>query len=222
MLNAQPSGSWKFDSGVVSVFDDMVSRSVPLYKETIELARKFYEYHPGKVADLGCATGAVANAIGGPVVCVDSSFEMLEKCKEKNPEAECVQSDLGLGIPSECEGATYFTCLWTAQFVPIEKRQRLFAEVFKQCKMRNGGFFIAEKIRGQDSVFQSRLVEQYHDWKRESAGYTVEQIAMKSRSLENSLVSFDAPSMKQCLTAEGFKVEEVIRYLSFAAWYCHV
>lgn len=218
---AQPSGSWKFDATVVANFDDMVARSVPLYWDTIDLAVKFAGYHKGPVADLGCATGAVAQRIGGAVVCVDESEEMLDICRARNPEAICVNADLRLGLPSECDQATFFTCLWTAQFVPIEHRQKLFAEIAAVCRMNKGGLFIAEKLRGQTARFQSVLVEQYHDWKH-SKGYTVEQIAKKSKSLEGSLVSFDAPGIKQCLAAEGFKVEEVIRYLGFAAWYCYV
>lgn len=218
---AQPNGVWKFDRAVVDNFDDMVSRSVPLYYETIELAAKFAGYHPGKVSDLGCATGAVAKRLGGKVVCIDESIEMIEACKSKNPESICVQSDLRLGLPAECDGTSFFTCLWTAQFIPIEHRQKLFSEIATICRQTKGGFFIAEKLRGQTARFQQLLVEQYHEWKH-SQGYSVEQIARKSKSLEGSLVSFDAPGMKQCLSAEGFKVEEVIRFLGFAAWYCYV
>lgn len=217
---AQPSGVWKFDAAVVANFDEMATRSIPLYKQTIDLAAEFAAYHPGQVADLGCATGAIARRIGGPVVCVDESIEMLDACQASNPDAICVQADLRRGLPEQCASACFFTCLWTAQFVPIEHRQRMFAEIATICRANSGGLFIAEKLRGQTARFQSVLVEQYHNWKH-TQGYSVEQIARKAKSLEGALVSFDAPGIKQCLTAEGFKVEEVIRYLGFAAWYCY-
>ena len=219
--NSQPSGAWTFDSGVVSVFDAMVRASVPLYEQTVALAHQFYRrYHqPGLVADLGCATGYLASVFDAEVLCVDSSTEMLEVCKQRNPKSRCVCSDLRLGLPPECQDARYFTMLWTAQFVPMEYRQQLFSQIHQVCKRNGGALFLAEKIRGQTATFQTRLVELYHDWKAAN-GYTVEQIAAKARSLENRLVSFDAPGLKATLTAEGWKVEEVIRYLSFAAWYC--
>ena len=108
---------------------------------------------------------------------------------------------------------------FTMQFIPLEHRAKLFRQIFTQCKETGGGFFIAEKLRGQSSLFHERLTEQYHDWKHEQ-GFSVEQIAAKNRSLENSLVSYNAPELKQALIEEGFRVEEVIRYLHFGAWYC--
>ena len=220
-VNAQPSGAWVFDKNVVQVFDNMVSRSVPLYAETLNLAAKFYQYHGGIICDLGCATGAVARTIPTcDVICIDESQDMLDVCEASNQNARCVKADLRQGLPTECSDAKYFTMLWTAQFIPIEYRQELFAQIYAICKANNGALFIAEKLRGQTSKFQSRLVEQYHDWKNTCGGYSVAEITAKQKSLENQLVSFDAPGIKQCLNAEGWKVEEVIRYLNFAAWYC--
>lgn len=220
-VNAQPSGPWAFDSSVVRVFDNMAARSIPLYLETLDLAKKFYRYHEGLICDLGCATGAVARTItDASVICIDDSQEMLDVCRQNNNNAVCIKADLRLGLPDKCKDATFFTVLWTAQFIPIEYRQKLFAEIYAICKANGGALFIAEKLRGQNAVFQSRLVEQYHDWKHTAGGYTVSEISAKQKSLENQLVSFDAPGIKQCLTAEGWKVEEVIRYLSFASWYC--
>jgi 2-polyprenyl-3-methyl-5-hydroxy-6-metoxy-1,4-benzoquinol methylase len=57
---------FEFDSEVVSVFDDMVSRSVPLYCEVIDLAIYWFEryYQPGtKVYDLGCSTGTTLDVL---------------------------------------------------------------------------------------------------------------------------------------------------------------
>ena len=57
---------FRFDEEVVSVFDDMVSRSVPLYCEVIDLAiywSKRY-YKPGsRIYDLGCSTGTTIDIL---------------------------------------------------------------------------------------------------------------------------------------------------------------
>ncbi|HNA79534.1 MAG TPA: hypothetical protein PKY99_08780, partial [Turneriella sp.] len=57
---------FEFNAQVAEVFDDMVSRSVPFYREvlrmTAELAHDFYQ--PGtQIYDLGCSTGALAHAL---------------------------------------------------------------------------------------------------------------------------------------------------------------
>ena len=55
-----------FDQKVVDVFDDMVLRSVPGYKQMIELiglAGRAYPVVNSNVYDLGCSTGAVTLSI---------------------------------------------------------------------------------------------------------------------------------------------------------------
>ena len=57
---------FKFDEEVVSVFDDMVSRSVPLYSEVIDLAIYWTQryYKPGtRIYDLGCSTGTTIDIL---------------------------------------------------------------------------------------------------------------------------------------------------------------
>jgi tRNA (cmo5U34)-methyltransferase len=110
------------------------------------------------------------------------------------------------------------TCLWTAQFVPLEHRLGLFRRVRERIN-KNGCFIIAEKLRGQNAAFQEALVDLYHDDKA-THGYSVETIRAKADSLEGRLVSYTAPELKAALQGEGFHVEEVARYLQFGLWYC--
>ncbi len=55
-----------FDSEVTAVFDDMISRSVPLYREGIDLLLSWVKRHyvPNTIVyDLGCSTGTAVDAI---------------------------------------------------------------------------------------------------------------------------------------------------------------
>ena len=102
---------FEFNSEVVQVFDDMVSRSVPLYCEVIDLAIYwFHLYHiPGSnVYDLGCSTGTTIDVLARSLlhsirgvnnidhncstldndttctfIGVDNSEAMVQACKEK-------------------------------------------------------------------------------------------------------------------------------------------
>ncbi len=101
---------FKFDQEVVTVFDDMVSRSVPLYCEVIDLAIYWFEryYQVGtRVYDLGSSTGTTIDVLarfactmlnnkertevdGGDekqmcceFVGIDNSEAMVKACKEK-------------------------------------------------------------------------------------------------------------------------------------------
>src|SRR3954469_20578377 len=86
----QKASDFKFGQTVVSVFDDMVTRSVPFYLEIqrmmTELAADFAT--PGSnVYDLGCSTGTTLvnlDKVLPPEVSfvgIDESEEMLKKCK---------------------------------------------------------------------------------------------------------------------------------------------
>ena len=78
---------FSFNKAVVTVFDDMVTRSVPFYLEIqrmmTELAKDFAT--PGsRVYDLGCSTGTTLNNFNSVLdndiefVGIDNSEEMLK------------------------------------------------------------------------------------------------------------------------------------------------
>lgn len=80
---------FEFNAQVAHVFDDMVSRSVPFYKEVLqmsaELAREFYQPDT-MIYDLGCSTGAIVRLIEREFgeqtfsyVGIDSSSEMIDR-----------------------------------------------------------------------------------------------------------------------------------------------
>src|SRR6266498_3025238 len=95
----QKASDFKFGQTVVSVFDDMVVRSVPFYLEIqrmmTEMAADFAV--PGtNVYDLGCSTGTTLVNLDKVLtpdisfIGIDESEEMLKKCRA-NFEASGLQ-----------------------------------------------------------------------------------------------------------------------------------
>ena len=117
VFNDPKSGAadFKFGTQVVSVFDDMVGRSVPFYHEiqrmVTELGADFAK--PGtNVYDLGCSTGTTLINLNQTIpdnvkfIGIDDSDEMLKKCegnfkKEKfSRKYELLCSFKGFGLLS--------------------------------------------------------------------------------------------------------------------------
>lgn len=228
----QPEGQWRFDESVAECFDDMAERSIPLYRPTLDLIARLssrYLRVGDALVDLGIATGAALTAVkdlmgdaamGIRWIGVDNSKAMLKRARAAVPEAELFERDLRDGLPPEVLEARprVLLCLWTAQFVPVEYRAQLYAAC-REAVAPGGVLFVAEKLRGQTAAHQRILLAEYRSWKLRQ-GYSAEAVDAKARSLEGALVSMDAPGQKAILMREGWSVEEIIRYLGFAAWQC--
>lgn len=230
-------GRWTFDEKVGDCFDDMVVRSVPLYEESLSLIGRMASRHlpvgtRGTIVDLGVSNGqAIARIVESinasrkngslRVIGVDCEGHMLDRARCRLGESvELLQHDLCERLPYRISAAKpdVVTLLWTAQFVPIELRARLFREI-REVISPDGALFVAEKLRGQTSRFEDAIASEYKSWKVRS-GYSVESVEAKARSLRGVLVSLSAPEQKQFMASEGWHVEEICRYLGFATYYC--
>ena len=87
------SHDFVFDEKVANVFDDMVSRSVPMYKESmmaaVSLSKSFVKSN-SKVYDIGCSTGSLLikfselfNDKSIELIGIDSSQYMLNEAKKR-------------------------------------------------------------------------------------------------------------------------------------------
>jgi tRNA (cmo5U34)-methyltransferase len=237
-LGHVPTGAWKFDEQVAACFDDMARRSIPLYAESTDLCVRLATRHlnfgaRGSIVDLGCSTcntllrvleePSLGNRLGGALrlIGVDCEQVMLDRARARLPSfVELMRADIRERLPYALASSNprVIFMLWTAQFVPVEHRSRLFAEL-RSIVSPEGALFVSEKLRGQSSRFQKAIVEEYRDFKLR-AGYSVDEIDAKARSLEGVLVSLSAPEQKSLMATEGWEVEEVCRYLGFATYYC--
>jgi tRNA (cmo5U34)-methyltransferase len=154
-----------FDETVAAVFDDMVSRSVPMYAEIqrmlAELALAFVS-EGSTVYDLGCSTGTTltllhkALRVPARLVGIDNSEEMLQQCRTKLAgmglagaiELECGDLDSGLKL----RDASVVFLVLTLMFVRPLNRERLMRQIY--AGMREGGcLLLVEKVLGNGSLF---------------------------------------------------------------------
>jgi tRNA (cmo5U34)-methyltransferase len=216
---------FKFGSTVASVFDDMVSRSVPYYGEMqrmmAELAADYAK--PGTdVYDLGCATGTTLIGMNTTVaedirfIGIDDSPEMLDKCRVKLQEAGLTRpydlrmADLNGDV--DISNASVVALCLTLQFVRPIYREKLLKSVFDG--LQSGGVLIlVEKILAEDSVFNREFIKHYYNYKRRNH-YSDMEISQKREALENILIPYKLSENITLLRDIGFEHCEV-----FFKWY---
>lgn len=216
-----------FGPATAAVFDDMLDRSVPFYRELQSmigrLAREFAA--PGTaVYDLGCSTGASLISIDAQLppdrdvrfVGVDSSEDMLQRAGVKLQRAgvrrpvELVHADLNDGVM--VTDASVVLLVLTLQFVRPLYRDRLIAQI--HAGMEEGGcLIVVEKVLGDSSIFNRQFIEYYYEFKRAN-GYSELEIARKREALENVLVPYRMTENVEILERAGFRAVDV-----FFKWY---
>lgn len=220
-----PISDFDFGAETAAVFDDMLERSVPEYRELQrmigELAASFAEAGT-RVYDLGCSTGTtletLAGAIAAPVelVGVDYSEAMLERAGERlsrlSPPggSRLVCADLNDGV--QVANASVVVLNLTLQFVRPLRRDRLVADIHRGTNP-NGCLILVEKVLGNDSLFNRTFIRLHYERKRRN-GYTETEIARKREALENVLVPYRVDENLELLARHGFRRSDV-----FFKWY---
>jgi tRNA (cmo5U34)-methyltransferase len=217
---------FKFNDEVASVFDDMVSRSVPFYGEmqrmTAELARDFVQDN-SNVYDIGCSTGTTIELLDKALgdrrvnfVGIDNSQEMLDKAGQKlktigmNNSYNLVFGDAHQGL--DIQDASLVTMILTLQFMRPLYRERVIQNIYNGLT-DNGALIIFEKVTSRDSVFNRLFIDHYYDYKRRK-GYSDMEISQKREALENVLIPYRMEENFALLESCGFKCMEV-----FFRWY---
>ncbi|MDG2381871.1 MAG: carboxy-S-adenosyl-L-methionine synthase CmoA [Pirellulaceae bacterium] len=216
-----------FDRQVVRVFDDMIERSVPHYREVvleiIELAVDAFQPET-HLYDLGCSLGAVLIPVAsrlasqaGTICGVDQSSAMLEELSRRGD---------GLPIKLLCDDlsqmsfqpASVVILNLTLQFVPVKARHVLLARIYDA--MVNGGvLLLTEKIAAPNPALDQLYRERHHAFKR-SQGYSDLEIHQKRQSLEDVLVTESKEVHLRRLADVGFSSVDIWhqRY-NFASFY---
>ena len=219
------SSDFRFDQKVASVFDDMVSRSVPFYVEmqrmTAELAADF-AVDGTNLYDIGCSTATTLLALDKTLqkqvkfIGIDNSPEMLAKAEEKMKQQNVYRpyefqvADLNKGMM--IQNASVVTLLLTLQFVRPLYRERVMRQVFEGMN-ENGCLIMIEKLTSEDTIFNRLFIDHYYDYKRRN-GYSDMEIANKREALENVLIPYRMEENFDLLRLVGFKHVEV-----FFRWY---
>jgi tRNA (cmo5U34)-methyltransferase len=233
---------FEFNEDVVSVFDDMISRSVPFYDEIHRILLDVIDRAfsgGGIVYDLGCSTGTTISLIDQHLrsknkineqnqkkkltlpnyVGIDNSEPMLAKCLEKlklnnveNVELKC--QDLQ---KTELEKSKLVIMNYTLQFIALSDREQLLNKIYNSLET-GGAFLLAEKLHSPDKYIDSFITDLYYDFKRRN-GYSELEISQKREALENVLVPLTPKQHMEMLNKVGFtKVEMIFRWYNFACY----
>jgi len=216
---------FNFGEETAEVFDDMLERSVPLYRELQrmigEIAAEF-AVEGTNVYDLGCSTGITINTLYKAIdkdvkfIGVDYSQAMLDKCKERfdkinfSKEYELICADLNKGII--INNASVVVLNLTLQFVRPLYRDVLIRSI-RTGLNEKGCLILVEKVLGNDSTFNRLFINFYYDMKKRN-GYSDMEIAKKREALENVLIPYRLDENKDLLIRNGFAYLDI-----FYKWY---
>lgn len=222
-------GDFNFGERTAEVFEDMLDRSIPLYREVQrmlgEIAAEFAI--PGtNVYDLGCSNGITLETLAGAIaetgkegvrfVGLDYSAPMLERARARfatQPEAsrpQLILNDLNAGCA--IENASVVVLNLTLQFVRPLMRDQLIHAIWEGLR-DNGCLILVEKVLGNDSLFNRLFIKFYYDMKRRN-DYSDTEIAQKREALENVLIPYRLDENLELLKRNGFSNADV-----FYKWY---
>lgn len=223
---------FEFNETVASVFDDMITRSVPFYREIIRqqsrLSAQFYQSGT-KIYDLGCSNGNFAaqfiSDMGDrdfDLAAVDNSAPMLDFFKSRisgftgHERVTAVLSDI-MDITYEKSSVVIANLI--LQFIPVAGRDPLIKRIYDSL-VPGGIFLITEKTVNLDSNLANLQQEFYYRLKEEN-GYSKIEIARKREALENVLIPETVEAHMDRLKNAGFSAIELwFKWFHFAAFIC--
>ncbi len=218
---------FEFDEDVASVFDDMLNRSIPFYKEmqrlTINFALNFLKENDN-VYDLGCSTASTLielsknspyklNLIG-----IDSSTAMLsrasKKCKAFGVDIKLINEDL---YNISYENANLIVSNYTLQFIRPLQREKLVKKIYNSLQ-KNGVFIFCEKVISSNKILDKQYIDEYYEFKK-AQGYSEFEISQKREALENVLIPYTEEENKRMILDAGFNYcETLFKWVNFATF----
>ncbi len=218
---------FEFDEEVASVFDDMLNRSVPFYKEmqrlSINFACNFLEEND-KVYDLGCSTASTLIELSKhcdekiKLIGVDNSAAMLNRASKKakafGVDIELINSDLH---HVDYTNAKLILSNYTLQFIRPLQREKLVKKIFDSLKDK-GIFIFSEKVISSDSKLNKQSIDEYYEFKK-TQGYSEFEISQKREALENVLIPYTEEENKKMILDAGFShCETIFKWVNFATF----
>lgn len=222
-------GGFSFNRDVARVFDDMVTRSVPLYAEVQRLSAEicWSRRKKGKIYDLGSSTGTTLLAIHSRFNTepfdysgIDNSADMNERLKEKLPPLASKQT--AVFIQDDITHVTFenpgvILANYTLQFLSPEQRPTLVRKIYDSLP-KGGAFFLSEKVLEESEELSNLFIDLYHDFKKHN-GYSEMEIARKRDALENVLIPLKVNDYMKMLSEAGFaEVSIILKWCNFCSF----
>lgn len=219
---------FEFDEEVAAVFDDMLARSVPFYKESQKITEFFALKNlkeDGILYDLGCSTATLLLNIHrklqtkATLVGLDNSEAMLERAKSKCHVfgADDIVLEYADILEYDYKSADVFVSNYTLQFIRPLVREELVKKIASSLN-KEGVFIFSEKVISHHAKLNKDLIECYYDFKKEQ-GYSEYEIMQKREALENVLVPYSEEENIKMAKNCGFShCEVVFRWANFATF----
>lgn len=218
---------FEFDEAVASVFDDMLSRSVPFYDEVRKLVISLIlsEQKEGmKVLDLGSSTAKFLLDLHSKMDVnmqlkgLDNSQAMLDraeqKCQAFGANIELEFADM---LTYEYKQEDVIVANYTLQFIRPMQRVELIKKLYDGLN-DDGVFIFSEKVVFEDKKLDKELIDIYYDYKKEQ-GYSEYEIAQKREALENVLIPFTIEENIQMCKDAGFRsVDTIFQWSNFVTF----
>ena len=218
---------FEFDEEVAAVFDDMLERSVPFYKESQKITEFFALKNlndDGVLYDLGCSTASLllnihrSLEVNASLIGLDNSQAMLtqakRKCEAYGAKIDVLNADI---LEYEYKEADVFISNYTLQFIRPLVREELVKKIASSLK-KDGVFIFSEKVISHHSKLNKDLIECYYGFKKEQ-GYSEYEIMQKREALENVLVPYsEDENIKMALNCGFSHCEVVFRWANFATF----
>ena len=223
-----PGQPFRFDEEVAEVFDDMLVRSIPFYREVQDIILDLVDRRMppnGRLYDLGCSTGNTLLEVArllekrsrrAELIGVDQSLPLVRKCRRKLEGHRCciIHRNIFNILPNRSD----FTILnYTLQFLSPDKRPLLLRRIHKG--LRPGGMvFISEKLHTEEREMDSLLRGLHQDFKKRN-GYSESEIALKKEALEKVLIPSTPEEHLDTLKSAGFSRSCMLfRWYNFASF----
>ncbi|WP_457559977.1 carboxy-S-adenosyl-L-methionine synthase CmoA [Caminibacter sp.] len=217
---------FEFDDEVASVFDDMLNRSVPFYKENLELQidiLKNFLQKNDKVVDLGSSTGTFLINLAKKVndielIGIDNSPAMIKRARHKakafGVDVKFIEADF---LDYDFSNSKAIIANYTIQFVRPLKREKLIKKIYDSLT-KDGIFLMSEKLITENKKLNKIMIDIYYDYKKKM-GYSEFEIAQKREALENVLIPYTMNENIEMLKNAGFnEVEVIFRWNNFATF----
>jgi len=224
---------FRFDQSVVSVFDDMIQRSVPGYSTVVAMSGVLAERYAesgSNLYDLGCSLGSTSFAMAEKlssagqhncrIVAVDNSKAMLDKfiqrLKQKKFDSLVIEPLLSDVQDVEVVDASVVALNYTLQFIALAAREEILRRVY-QGMLPGGVLILSEKVLFEDPAVNELYVDLHHEFKRAN-GYSDMEISQKRQAIEDVLRAETLNQHRRRLQDCGFKRVEVwFQCLNFAS-----
>ncbi len=218
-----------FNREVASVFDDMLTRSVPLYGESIrrqaQMVLKFYQ-DKSRIYDLGCSHGNQGILIlkqfkNQPftMIGVDNSRPMIDKYQARlEHKGDSLQIDLICDQLEDVpiENASVVLINLTLQFLDVKKRDRLIKRIFHGL-LPGGVVLLTEKTIHNKQSGNDLELDFYRRFKLEN-GYSELEISQKRDALEKILIPESLEVHKHRILNAGFSFFDIwLKWFNFSS-----